>query len=474
MRAMILLIICISMDFIIVNAIRREEVVSIPGCNETLEWLLAETYQEAFVYSITVIDANGRKIAEKKDMTCQYVIDSSMYCDIRNTSNKEWTFAVVLFNVTRASSGNYTGQIKYGPRMEINSTVQLKVIDKPQIKEARKSILHEPLNILCSVDGELQDPVYYWKLNGTYLNSTDRIWADHFTLIFERVTLLDTFTLFSCIVCSSINCCIESDAYVPDPNGNFDSRMTGIYRRFGTNPRTGVTVKSEPIILYYVQDIRCKEYWIGTLIVSVFLLIVGSLLYVKQRRQSLAREPDSNTSSDAEINRKPFCMGMTGKRKKATKLLMTVNMKKKANNEDCNTCPQPEDLNNPRQENAELNLQEDSYRKLDQTALSLYDYATCTVSEENTNSTESSNKYSLYENVSSSAMCQVEKADVHVTDENYITPIKDPDCSIEQCENGVTDVIESDQAYITYITPISDFACPIQMRHATDRTPIGK
>ncbi|KAL3886304.1 hypothetical protein ACJMK2_026308 [Sinanodonta woodiana] len=375
-----LLIICLSMDFIMAKARFREDVVFISGCNATLEWILASTYKEAFVHSITVIDANGRKIAEKKDMTCQYEIDSSMYCEVRNTSNKEWKFVVVLHNVTQASSGNYTGRIKYGLRNEINSTIQLNVIDKPHIKEARTPILHEPLNIVCSVDDELEDAVYYWKLNGTYLNSTDRIRADHFTLIFERVTLVDKLTLISCIVCSSINCCIESDAYVPDP-----------YYTFTDGP-------------------------------------------------GLGNSGDSNTLSATEINRKPCCMSVTAKRKRLTKLLTTtINMENEANNEDCNTCPQPRDLNNPRQGNAELNLKEDMYRRLDQTALSLYDYATCTVSEENTNSTESSNKDSHYENVSSSAMCQVEKADVHVTDESYITPLNDPDCSIEQCEDGITD-----------------------------------
>ncbi|KAL3886305.1 hypothetical protein ACJMK2_026309 [Sinanodonta woodiana] len=78
-------------------------------------------------------------------------------------------------------------------------------------------------------------------------------------------------------------------------------------------------------------------------------------------------------------------------------------MENKTNNEDCYTYPQPQAINNPQQENAELNLQENINRKLDQTALSFYDYATCIVSEENTNAIASSNKDIHYENVSSLA-----------------------------------------------------------------------
>ncbi|KAL3886217.1 hypothetical protein ACJMK2_026224 [Sinanodonta woodiana] len=535
MGRMIILIICVSMDFIMGNAIGREDVVSIPGCNATLEWILASTYNEAFVKSIAVIDVNGRKVAEKKEMTCKNGPDPLMYCEVRNTSNKEWRFVVVLYNVTKASSGNYTGRIKYGPINERKSTIHLKVLDKPHIKEARTPILHEPLTIVCSVDEELEDPVYYWKLNGTYLNSTDRIRADYFTLIYERVTLVDKLTLFSCIVCSSINCCIESDTYVPDPYygpnhvtlnlnltdiylrvndtfkvmcsakcnplctfrwdgfissrneelviNSFDSRMTGVYRCFATNPRTGVTVKSEPIFLHYVHDtctdgssvgnsgdIRFKEYWIGTLIVSVFLLIVGSLLYVKQWRKSLAREPDFNILNDTEMDRMQLWMSLTAQRKRLTKLLTTVNTENKTSNEDYYTCPQPQSLNNPRQGNAELNLREDMYRKLDQTASSFYDYA-YPESEVKSHATESNNKDIDSDFVSSLAMCQVDKANVHVTDENCITPIKDPDCPIEPCENEVHEVIGSVH---TYITPISDLACPIEMCHDTYITPISE
>ncbi|KAL3886218.1 hypothetical protein ACJMK2_026225 [Sinanodonta woodiana] len=152
-----------------------------------------------------------------------------------------------------------------------------------------------------------------------------------------------------------------------------------------------------------------------------------------------------------------------------TKLLTTVNMKNKTNNEDCNTCPQPQELNSPRQGKAELNLQEDMYRKLDQTASSFYDYATCTVSEGNTHATESSNKDSEYDYVSSIAMCQSVTADIHETDDNYITPLNDPGCPIQQCVKRVTDVIGSDH---TYIAPISDLACPIEVCHETYITPI--
>ncbi|KAL3886010.1 hypothetical protein ACJMK2_026036 [Sinanodonta woodiana] len=452
MGLMCVVIICISVDFIFGKARGREnEIVAITGCNATLEWIIATTYWEAYAHWITVINANGHAIAEKKDMTCKDVTDSSTYCEIRNTSNTEWRFIVVLSNVTQPMSGNYTGQIKYGPRNEINSTKRLIVLDKPHIKESRTPILHEQLNILCSVDGELQDPVYYWKLNGTYLNSTDRIRADHFILIFERVTLEDKFTLFSCIICSSINCCTESDAYVPDP----------------------YCTCTEESSLGNSKDIRYKEYWIGTLIVSVFLLIVGSLLYVKQWRKSLTRETDSNILSDAEVNRWHCSMGVTTKRKRLLKPLSTVNMENKTFNENYNTCPQPQDINNPQQEKAELILQDYMNRKRDQTALSFYDYATCTVSEGNTHATESSTKDSHYDYVSSIAMSLVEKADVHVTDENYITPVNVPDCPIDQCqcENGVTDITESDQ---TYITPTSDPACPIEISHDAYTTIISE
>ncbi|KAK3609629.1 hypothetical protein CHS0354_038633 [Potamilus streckersoni] len=129
MVGMSIVIIWLSIDFIMRKAKGIEnEVVAISGCNATLEWKIGTTYLDAVAHSINVINANGHKVAEKKAMKCKYEIDSSMYCEVRNTSIKEWRFVMAFFNVTQASTGKYTGQLKYGPRNEINVTTELTVI----------------------------------------------------------------------------------------------------------------------------------------------------------------------------------------------------------------------------------------------------------------------------------------------------------------------------------------------------------
>ncbi|KAL3886014.1 hypothetical protein ACJMK2_026040 [Sinanodonta woodiana] len=349
MDRMCMMIIWLSITYAMEDSKRVEDVVSITGCNTTLEWLIASTYKEAFVRSITVTNANGRKIAEKKEMACQNGPDSSMYCEVRNTSNKEWKFVVVLFNVTQASGGNYTGHIKYGPRKE-NSTIQLKVIAKPTIKEVQTSILHEPLRINCRVESELKNLSYYWKLNGTYINSTDCMDITSSNLTYGNLTMADKWNIFSCSACSDSNCCIESETFVPDPYygpesvtlsvndsdiylnenerfkmncsakcnplcsfvwigyvssrnedlviNNFDSRMGGNYSCIATNNKTGVTAKSKQISLHYVKDSSAtslsqrdtgdshlKLLGLGLFIAAFSLVTVVVLLLCKNRRR---------------------------------------------------------------------------------------------------------------------------------------------------------------------------------------------
>ncbi|KAL3886351.1 hypothetical protein ACJMK2_026350 [Sinanodonta woodiana] len=285
-------------------------------------------------------------------MNCKFVIDSSMYCEVRNTTNKEWRFVVVLFNVSQASSGYYTGEIKYGKKKPINSTIKLNVIEKPKIMEVKTTILHKPLRVKCIVEGELKNLSYYWKLNGTSLNSTDIMDT---SLTYSNLTMEDKWNIFSCLVCSDSNCCMESETYVPDPYygpdsvslslndsdvylnanetfkmncsadcnppcsflwkgyvssqsqelviNNFDSRMTGTYSCITTNTKTGVTVKSKNITLHYEKDSSptsstslgetgdslLKLLGIGLFSAAVSLVIVGVLLILTNRRKYHSR-----------------------------------------------------------------------------------------------------------------------------------------------------------------------------------------
>ncbi|KAL3885994.1 hypothetical protein ACJMK2_026021 [Sinanodonta woodiana] len=343
------MIIWLRIIYVMGDAEIVENVISIPGCSTTLEWILAKNYNDAFVTSIIVINANGSKIAEKKDMTCKNGPDSSIYCEVRNISDKEWRFVVVLLNVTEANSGKYTGEIKYGS-MKINRTIQINVIEKPKIKEVQASILHEPLRIKCSVEGEFKNLSFYWKLNGTYLNSTYRMDTTFSNLTYTNLTMADEWNIFSCSACSDRNCCIESETYVPNPYygpvsitlsvndsdiylhenetfkmncsakcnppcsfvwtgvvssqneelviNNFNSRLVGTYICIATNNKTGVTGKSNNITLHCVQDSSTtssslgdngdsllKLLGIGLLIAAVSLVSVGILILHTNRRR---------------------------------------------------------------------------------------------------------------------------------------------------------------------------------------------
>ncbi|KAK3597915.1 hypothetical protein CHS0354_042254 [Potamilus streckersoni] len=239
-----------------------------------------------------------------ENMKCQQVIiDTSMYCEVRNNSDKEWRLNVVLIKVTRAHSGKYMGNVKFGTRNETR-IIDLKTIEKPQIRETQKPILLKPFSTKCTVDSEFDDLKYHWKLNGTNLNSTERINARSSYLRFTRLMMTDKFSLFSCTVCSEMNCCIESEHYASDPYygpdnitlslnesdiylrvsesfnitclakcypdcsffwdghidadnaeliiNRFDSRMDGVYECIATNPETNKTANSRPIFLHYV------------------------------------------------------------------------------------------------------------------------------------------------------------------------------------------------------------------------------
>ncbi|KAL3886013.1 hypothetical protein ACJMK2_026039 [Sinanodonta woodiana] len=490
------------------DANRVEDVVSIPGCNTTLEWILASTYKEAFVHSITVINADGLNIAEKKEMTCQNVIDSSMYCEVRNTSNKEWRFILVLYNITQASSGNYTGQIKYGPRTEINSTIQLKVIEKPKITEVQKSILHEQLRITCSVEGEFKNLSYYWKLNGTYLNSTDRMDTSSSNFTYVNLTLADKWNILSCVACSDSNCCMESEIYVPDPyygpesvtlsvndsdiyihanetfkmncsakcnplcsfvwNGyvsnqneellinNFDSRMAGTYSCITTNTKTGVTMKSKNITLHYVQDLYGTSSSLGEkgdsllnllgigLFSAAVPLVIVGVYLLHKNRRKYA-----SRAIDSENYGRSY-----GKERasdnRSTHLRQSPNEDRSKiwGSENHGTYTWSHDLRTTR-ENAGQNIQEDKYSTIDEGVLSVYDYATENVISGNSHDTRNITEHSLYDYVSPIETCRVVTADSHVTFENYITPVPDPVIPFEMCDNGELGVLGTDETNIT-------------------------
>ncbi|KAL3886009.1 hypothetical protein ACJMK2_026035 [Sinanodonta woodiana] len=465
------------------------DVVAILGCNVTLEWILGTTYWESFAHSITVINSNGHKIAEKKDMTCRYWIDSSMYCEIRNTSNKEWRFVVVLFNVTQSSSGNYTGEIKYGARKEIHSTIHLKVLEKPNIKEVQTSILHKPLRISCSVEGEFKNLSYYWKLNGTYLNSTDRMDITSSNLTCVNLTMADTWNIFSCSACSDSKCCIESETYVPDPyygpesvtlsvndsdiylnanetfkincsakcnppctfvwNGyvssqneellinNFDSRMAGTYSCITTNAKTGITVKSKTISLHYVQDSSRTS--------SSLRVNGGSLLNILGIGLFSAAVPLITVG---------VYLVHTNRRKYAARKLVLYSRYHFFHNSQQALSTNHVDTHR------QMVLDRHDIRTLSLlyslvAVLSVYDYARDNADKGNSNATRTITEHSLYDYAIPIETCRVEVADIHVTFENYITPVHDSFSHTAISDNGEINLLETDR---TDVITSSDFA----------------
>ncbi|KAK3611158.1 hypothetical protein CHS0354_009623 [Potamilus streckersoni] len=196
-----------------------DELFAIAGCNATLEWILEPVLSSGSIGTLTTIDvfnARGVRIAWNEDGASGIMNDSSICSNILQHGEK-WLFSVVLVNVTPIHSGQYMGQITYGFLKEQNITKELIVIDKAHIVKHKKCILGEPLSITCNVGRRLEGLKYHWKLNGTDLISTGRIYTNISTLIFERVLTVDKSGILACDVCKEDACCISSGTFNLDP-----------------------------------------------------------------------------------------------------------------------------------------------------------------------------------------------------------------------------------------------------------------
>ncbi|KAL3886350.1 hypothetical protein ACJMK2_026349 [Sinanodonta woodiana] len=75
----------------------------------------------------------------------------------------------------------------------------------------------------------------------------------------------------------------------------------------------------------------------------------------------------------------------------------------------------------------------------------IYDYARENVINVNTDDTGNITEHSLCDYFSPIETCRVEVPDIHVTSENYITPVHDPVIPIAKCDNADTDVPGTDR-----------------------------
>ncbi|KAL3886360.1 hypothetical protein ACJMK2_026358 [Sinanodonta woodiana] len=110
-------------------------------------------------------------------------------------------------------------------------------------------------------------------------------------------------------------------------------------------------------------------------------------------------------------------------------------------------------------------LQEYPYHTIDENVLTVYDYSTYNAIGETAQETERRPDQLMYYYGSSSDACHIEAADVHVTDEGYLSPISDLAHKPETGQLDETDMNGTDKNYITII---NDCSGPVEESNLTE------
>ncbi|KAK3609630.1 hypothetical protein CHS0354_038634 [Potamilus streckersoni] len=372
--------------------------------------------------------------------------------------------------------------------------------------ELGKPIHHKSFAVTCNASYVSDYLTYHWKVNGADLNDTNHIQANSSTLIYTNLTMMDNLSKLVCHLgirnsgsvtcnCSSeesesytvlfyygpINISLtvnRSDIYLQDNemlevkcwancypdctykwesnyinvdnNGliinSFKERMSGIYTCTARNRETGVTSKSNPIFLHHTKGLPPEQYWMGPIIVSVFLLIVGFGAFMIHCWKNTSRDIDSKNygRSCSKGGKK----GVFSKRSTSERQYTNVARSKTCPNDDHNTCTRSQDLRNSL-EYPGPNFRENKYSTTDEAVFSVYDYASDNGNNGYSHETGIITEQSLYDYASPIETCCVVTADIHVAFENYITPIHYPVIPIEMCDSGQNDVLRSERTCIT-------------------------
>ncbi|KAL3886336.1 hypothetical protein ACJMK2_026336 [Sinanodonta woodiana] len=449
-----------------------DPLLTFTGCDVTLQWNIGNSsYREKRIY-FRITGNAGDVIATEENNLCTSKNNISMSCILSHT-NEDWIIVLTLMNITTNHTGNYTAWLRDEQLLHfVKKTTTLIVIDKPRITELWKPVLYKSFLVMCTTSYTSDCITYYWKINGSNLQDSINLYATMSTLIYRNVTMMDNFSSLTCQArldkCSNILCnsSEDSDPYTVEPYygpmyvslthneshiyldenatfkvkcsancypacafrwesyymnvdneelviNNFNERLSGPYTCTATNLETGSTATSYPIFLVHAkvslspgesQGLRPEQYWTGPITVSIFLLIVGFVLFIIHWRKNASREIERERLKERQRNSREY----PGR-----------------------------------------NLQEEKYSKIDEGVLSVYEYARDNIINGNSHDTESITEHSFYDYASPIETCRVEVADIHVTFENYITPVHDPISPIEMCDNGEIDMLGTDQSDVT-------------------------
>ncbi|KAL3886307.1 hypothetical protein ACJMK2_026311 [Sinanodonta woodiana] len=494
---------------IYVTVCNRDPLLAFTGCNATLQWNLYNSSYKQEQTDIRIFDKAGYVIAKTGNNQCLSQHNHSQSCIISN-KNEDLVILLTLTNITTNHTGNYTIWLRQDLHVE-NKTLALIVIDKPQIMEVSKPVLYESFSIMCTTSYTSDCITYYWKINGSDLQDSISIHASMSTLTYKNVTMMDNFSRLTCRSgiekCSNILCNSSEDSYpyTVEPYygpmhvsltlneshiyleenttfkvqclakcypacafrwesyyinvdneklviNRFNERLSGAYTCTATNRKTGVTAKSDPIFLHHAkvslapgvsQGLSPEQYWKGPITASVFPLIVGFILLIKYWRKIASRTDDSERSCKKCSKRVS-----SANKNSLEKQFPKVDESTTCATEDHCTCTRSHDPTTSC-EHPGPNLQEEKCSTIDEGVMSVYDYTRDNVISGNSHDTASITEHDLYDYASPIETCRVEVADIHVTFENYITPVHGPISPTEMCASGDINLLGSDRIDIT-------------------------
>ncbi|KAL3886098.1 hypothetical protein ACJMK2_026119 [Sinanodonta woodiana] len=487
-----------------------DNIISVAGCNVSFTWLLPTETRELLEFNIG--SSFYRPIATvSADTNCDVRDHSSMLCSI-NISDDGLIVVLKLLNVTLEQSGNYT-LWKKTILLEQSSytSKKLVVIGNPTIIEVRKPIFGMPFQMICKWKINDTERITVYSINSHIISNLSM--NDNFSNVTCQICLNKKASILSCVTCENDGCSIYSDPYTIQiiygphsvslsreerhfylkehdifaidcfancyPNcifywkGRvtiesqklniiFEPRMVGQYACHVTNEQTNITLISDPITLHHLkEDFQRDNNWLRTVIVCVFILIVGLLIVVTiWRRTNISRTIDSGKFSQVGVQLTQTEVSQRELERHNIHLHIPSTKVTK-----CKRTMRLECLNKSPEGNFRPHQLENHYSIINDDPLTDDNLGMDLLIKNYSHEARINTEHIEYDYARSIDVCHVETAFTHVADETSITTSSDFVGPVEIFQDEGHELHDTDHAYLTII---NDAANSMEVCHTEE------